>query len=513
MPIGQYASLVDWDNDGTYTGPYDDVSSFVLPAEQITISGQGRDQARATAPPQQPRMDQTLINLDRRFSSQFASSVLAGTLLPGRPTQFRVLPGVDWLLDSPDVAMDSPDHFMDGSGPTGVLFTGQIDVIDEEPTQWPPLVRITSHGRMARLERVRVETQLYTNVTTGAAMVALLAAAGLTGAEYSVDSDVITNGRILSYWYGDGSDALSQAYLLWSTEGYSAFFGETDAGVIIFQGRNYRTLSERSQEVQATFRDTRVDDDLWHVGFRLHPGMRDVINRPVVEEVVQRAAAALGVIWEYDPVLTLDGTGAAAVTARPSDPFTAAVAPVVTTDFTLSAGTVSVALSRTSGASTEIQFSGGSPGATVSALQLRASSLVQTGVVSAETLIDTSGSIATYGERSLSLDVWPGIALTDAVSLCDAMALAYAEPRPIVEFDFVAADAAFFAAIMTLQLGDRIHVVDFWAGADMDVLIEQRTHRITTGPTHAITLGCEKVVEADWGLYDVDLYGVGLFGQ
>jgi hypothetical protein len=513
-PSSRYTSLVDWDANGNYTGTYDDITHYVLPADTITVSGQGRDQARGTAPPQQPRMEQTLLNLDRLFSSEFASSPLAGNLLPGRPTQFRITIGNDWLMDSPDVPMDSPEHFMEGAGFAYALFTGVIDSIDEDPILGRNRVRLTSHGRLSRLERARVETQLYASITTGAAMQYLLAAAGLSASEYSIDSDVVTNGRILAYWYGDGSDAYSQALALWATEGYSAFFGEDEDGIILFQGRNYRTLSERSQEVQATFRDVLSGDDLWHVGFRLHPGIRDVINRPVVE-IVQRQAAALAVVWEYGSnVLTLDGTGAASVRAAPSDPFVGAVAPSVASgDFVVSAGTVSVALSRASGASTEIQFSGGSPGATISTLRLRAQVMAVTGGVTAETLIDTSASIATYGERSLQLDALPGLALTDAVSLCDAMAIAYQEPRPVVELDTVNDERRVAVQIMRLLIGDRIHVVDSWSGADLDVLIEQRRHRITNGPSHLVTFGCEKVVEADWGLYDDGLYGVALFGQ
>jgi hypothetical protein len=33
------------------------------------------------------------------------------------------------------------------------------------------------------------------------------------------------------------------------------------------------------------------------------------------------------------------------------------------------------------------------------------------------------------------------------------------------------------------------------------------------GRTHTVTFGCEKVVEADWARYDVDLYGTGTYGQ
>lgn len=505
-----YEAVVDWDNNGNYTGTYDDVIEHVLAEERIAVTGQGRDQARGTAPPQIPTMVYALRNTDRRYSSENTSSVLAGKLLLGRPCQLRVIGGTDWLLDSADVSLSSSVYFLGGTTDRAI-FTGELDGLDEEPEPARQRVKLTARGRLGRLSRARVTTQIYTDVTTGEAMEYLLIAAGLSAAEYTIDDDVIDNGRILSYWYGDGRDVYKQALELWASEGYSAFFGEDQDGVIVFQGRNYRTLTERSQEIQATYTDETTEGGLRHIGFRIQPSLRDIINRPVVE-IVLRAAASLGVVWEYDETITLDGSGAASIIAKPSTPFTGAVTPVVTTDFTLSAGVVSVALSRTSGTMTEIQFSGGTAGATVSALQLRAQAFEETATIEAETLVDTTDSVTAYGERTVRLDVWPGLAPTDAISLCDAMVLAYQEPRAVVQVDIANVDGLHAHEILNRDIGDRIHVNCFQAGADIDVTIETKIHRIHP-QLHTVTFGCEKVVEFDWALYDIDLYGSGLFGQ
>lgn len=505
-----YDALVDWDLDGNYTGPYDNVIEHVLATDTIAIAGQGRDQARGTSPPQIPTLAYALKNTDRRYSSENDGSPLTEKLRAGRPCQVRATSDTDWLLNSPDVLLDSPLYLLGGTLERAI-FTGQIDALDEEPDPNRQRVRLKARGRLDRLAKTRVATQLHTDITTGQAMVNLLTAAGLSSSEYDVDSDMVANGRILSYWYGDGRDAKAQAFELWATEGYSAFIGEDDDGVIVVQGRNYRTLNARSQDVQSVFLDEATDGGLRHVGFRISPGLRDIINRPYVD-IEPRAAASLAQVWSYTPVITLDGSGAATVQAKPSQPFTGAVTPVVTTDFTLSSGTVSVTLSRTSGALTEIQFSGGSAGATISDLRLRAQSYVSSGTERVETNVDVSDSITAYGEQPLQLDAWPGLAPADAVSLCDAMALAYMEPRAVVEIDVANVDVLHTYEILKLTVSDRIQVVCFHAGADLEVLIETRKHRIT--PTlHLLTLGCEKVVEGDWSLYDIGLYGSGLFGQ
>lgn len=509
--VATYAVLVDWAGNGDFAGSYEDVTIDVDPEAGLTVNGQGRDQARGTAPPQQSILECVLRNDDQIYSSQNPLSPLAGKLLPGRLAQLRAATST-WLLDSPDVLMDDRDVLMEG-GATQILFTGQTEEMAEHPTLPDRSVALSARGRMARLEKIRVDTILYENITTGTAMEHLLVAAGLNSSEYAVDGDVITAGRVLAYWYGDGRSALEQAYELWSTEGYSAFFGEDELGVIVFQGRNFRTLNQASQVVQATFRDQLTTGDLFHIGVRIIPGMRDIINRPYVEEVVLRTAQSSAAIWTYSQTITLDGSGAAVVRAVPNFPFKSAVTPAVTTDFTLSAGTVTVALSRSSGGSTDISFSAGTPGATITSLQLRAQEMRAVSTVRAETALDTSSSINKYGTRAQALDAWPGIAVTDAVSLCDAMAIAYQEPRPIVEIDVVNADISHLAQIINRRIGDRLHVVSAQAVADFDVTLETKKQWVTPGPTHWATFSCEKVVESGWGRYDIDVYGTGLFGQ
>lgn len=513
-----YRWLIDWPHagDGAFDGPYDDVTPDTLTdGGGVTIDGQGRDQARATAPPQQSSFQGELLNTHRRYSRENTGSPLTTLIRQGRDTTFRATAGTDWRLDSPDVLLNDPLALLGGTLDR-TLFRGTISSIAEDPSVGNQRVSIQAKGRFGRLSGPTAYTQLYTSITTGQAMVYLLTAGGFVqDVDFRVSADALANGRMLAYWYGDGRSAADQAVELWATEGYSAFLGEDEEGVIEFLGRNDRTIEARSQEVQASFyADPGAGDQLYVTGFRIDPDSyeADIINRPTVE-LVLRAAATLGVIWEYDPVITLDGDGEGYVDATPGAPFTGAVTPVVLTDFTLSSGSVTVALSRTSGVLTRISFSAGTPGATISALQLRGQEYAETSMVTKGSNVDVADSIADYGERARPLDAWPGLEPTDAESLCDAMALAYMDPRPIVEVDVENGDGLHLIQALTRRVGDRIYLEEPHSGVAFDATIEQKAHRILAGNKHVVTWGCEKVVEQDWALYDVDLYGTGIFGQ
>ena len=510
--LGIYRVKVDWANIGdlAFAGTYDNVIEDVLSEPGISVSGLGRDQARGLSPPQQQTLDVTLKNLSGRYSSENASSPIAGSILPGRTVRVTVMRGDLSTWNDATATWNDSVVWWNGNVESN-LFTGGIEDVTEDPGYGRQSVSIHAAGRLSRLRNLYVSTPLYQNITTGEAMGSLLVAAGLGTAEYWIDPDCIDNGRQLAYWYVDGTDAMTAALQLWATEGYSASLEEDSDGVINFFGRNYRTLATRSQESQATFHDTA--GSLFHVGIRVRPGIRDVINYPYVEQVIQREAATLGTMWTYNESFTLNSAGGGTIIARTSEPFLHATTPVVTTDFTLSAGTVSVSLTRTSGKSTDIVFSGGTPSAIVSNLALRGSLFAVAGTIQATSLIDATNSQAIYGVRQYALDAWEGLEPTDAVSLCDGIVLAYQTPRTIVEVDVINADENHLAEIFDRLTGDRIRVVDTQSGIDLDLTIEQISHRVQAGRIHTVTFGCEKVVEADWALYDVDLYGIGVFGQ
>jgi len=541
MPIDRQATYLiqtSWDGSGDYTGASDDVTADVDGDAGVTIT-RGRDQSRGRGLGRVATTGHTLRNDHRRYSAGGAE--LSASLLPGRPHRVGVTYGGTVLMDDASVTMDDALAIMDGRS-TSYLFTGSLDDIQQRPALGERRVTVTALGSLLKLRGQRISTPLYQSITTGQAVAYAFAAAGLASTEYEIDADMTANGRTLAYWYADDEDLYDVvARLVLDTEGYPAYLGERGDGVIEVQGRNYRSLTTRCLIAQAVFwdrvtsdatgnalmddPDVQMDDPdvfmdgggygLYHVDFRYVPGIRDVVN-DVTQEVVTRAAQSSAVVWTSGQTVTLDDAGAATVTAKPNDPFLSAITPSTGGgDFTLSAGTVTVALSRTSGGSTAIQFSAGTPGATVSNLRLRAQSYTATSTVRVGHTVDTVLSQSNYGVRSAQLNGWPGLTVLEATSLCDGVAFAYADPRPLIEIDVVNGDGAHLQQIMRLDVGTRIRAVDRHTGVSLELSIEQITHRITTGRIHRTTYACEKVVQSDWARWDEAIYDdlEAIYGQ
>lgn len=539
MPIERlaaYAGETDWTLTGDYSGDYDDVTVDVDAEAGVTIT-RGRDQTSGRGRARTPASSSTLRNDHKRYSAEYAGSPLADNLLPGRPHRWSAVYGTDATMDDPSIRMEDLDTLMDGRA-TVRLFTGSLDELTQRPSLRERRVGVSALGSMLALKGRRITTALYETVTTGAAVVAAFQAAGLPSSLYDVDADMIANGRTMLYWYADDEDLYDVVTrLVLDTEGYPAAIYERGNGVIAVEGRNYRTLTTRSLISQATFWDrvtvtgeiamddptVTMDDPeilmdgagrgLYHTGFRYQPGIRDVINAASVS-ITTRTAQASGVVWTYGQTVTLDTSGEATVTAKPTDPFKTAIVPSIAgSDFALSAGVVTVALSQTSGGSTVISFTGGTSGATITGLRLRAVAMTPTSTVRVSNVLDTSASQTAYGVRSAQLDAYPGLGSTEAASLCDGIVLAYRDPRPLIDVDIVNTNGRQTYQIMQREVSDRIRVIDTQTGADLELIIEQISHKIGVGRTHTTTLFCEKVVETGWGLYDIGLFDDAIYGQ
>lgn len=492
--VATYTIAVDWANDGNFTGTYDNVTADTLGEPGLSIE-RGRDQQRASGDVMVPAASWTLSNEAGTYNPQ--RGPLSSLMYPGRPVKIQAGMDGDSPMETASLQMDDAGSTMDGGGAAGVvwpLFAGTLDDLTISPDLGSRTLQIRALGTLLKLRGRVISTALYAGVTTGQAMVHLLTAAGITSTGYVIDTTSSAGWRTLTWWWVDEQDAYDAAVQLLETEGPPAALYEDGQGRVVFESRLYRSLTDRSLTAQATFRDTAATDGYYYQSISYEPGLRDIVNDVSLTLDVRTAAAARSDVWTYGTTLSLDASGAASVLARPNDPFTDALVPVVLTDFTLSTGTVTVALSRTSGGSTLISFSGGTAGATITGLKLRAKSVPVTSSVVLRNAVTASitESQTRYGVRSSTPDVIRTLSLTEGQLLANAITDSYGQLRPIATITFANADGDHETQALVREVSDRIHVVSSTLGIDDDYTVEQITHEVKTAGLHTVKLGLEK---------------------
>lgn len=88
MPNADYEICVDWDNNGNYTGTYDDISADVLIMNDTALVwSRGRNKQVGTS--EAGTFQFSTKNDDGKYSPEKVSGVLYGKLLPGRPVRLR----------------------------------------------------------------------------------------------------------------------------------------------------------------------------------------------------------------------------------------------------------------------------------------------------------------------------------------------------------------------------------------------------------------------------------------
>jgi hypothetical protein len=489
-----YASLIDLGDDGTYSATGADVSARVLQAPPITIE-RGRDQIRALAPPAAGKMDARLDNRSRDYSTENTGSPLYASLNPGHRVRHQCVT----------------------NSTTYILGTGILDDLPQYPGLGDRSVGLPCLGTLSRLRAAdKVTTQLYTSITTDVAIGAILDAVGWPAGERSLQTGITT----LLYWWLDNADPFSAIVTLLNTEGPGATVYEDGRGYFVFENRHSRVLTTRSNTPQATFRDSGTAPYYLDLG-AFSENYKGVINSVSIPVNV-RAAAASQVIWQLGQNLILSsGTVAklvvkhtvAGAVGSTGQIFQAAITPVAPTDYTVIAGSVaSVAIDRTAGLSLTLTITAGAGGVTITALQLRATPVPAQAVEVRET-IDTTASVAKFGTRTYSDDVWPEIDLNVAQDFANAIVGAYQTPRASATLTIRGDDPTHLEQCLTREVSDRITVVNAQIGLNSDCTIERIGHSIAGQRSHTTAFGVEKASTGilpliwDFGRWDQNVWG------
>lgn len=528
--------LVNWAGDGTFTGTYDDVTDDVLGQRgsdyEIAISI-GKDGARALDPPKVHTAGFDLSNTDGTYSQERPDSPVYQLVIPGRPVKVQIGHGT---ADAYDTATDyDEDDYYDGIGTYDLARTA-IDDISQTAALGDERVRIDTLGIESLLVASTVTVGVMTAPRVDQCVTAILDAVGWP----SVLRAISTSDTTLLYWWCDDRTPWDALLELMASEGPGALYVTGD-GVFHFENRNYRITATRSTTSQATFFDQDaglpsaydetddydVDDfydgtasGLWFTDLSYDPGFKNIYNRATYTTRA-RTLQALAAVWTYGTTLVLAASESVTLIARPNDPFQNAVTPVLTTDYTVSGGTVSVSLSATSGLVAFITITATSGAPTVSALQLRAQALTSTYETTVQNSVDASASIARFSPipgqnipRVLSLQGWPEIDRTNAQAVCNAWITRYMVQRPAVTITLRNADGDHTSEMLRRTISDRITLYESNTGLAADVWINAKRIQIAGagGRTFAVVLACEKVDEVGGARWDVGLWDSAVWG-
>lgn len=485
--------LIDPSTGGTVItpGPGDDMTLKIR--SDVAIS-YGRDQTRQLNPAAVGNASFSVINVDRKYSPDFASSPLFGDLEPAQQMNGsvsfggHVYPLISARMDDYNIRADMTDRTVD--------FTF-LDGLND-------------------LQNIKLSTEVFKAKRTGELIGTILDLAGWTGPR-----DLDLGATLVPYWWLEGTDALSAIADLIKSEGPPSIAYQAPDGTFIFRDRHHRIQRAESTAVQAAFaQPTLMDCDAeelegfdFTAPFTYAHGARDIINSVTFEVSDRIEDADLTVVWTQDSQISLAVGESTTVEVSSSEPFVGAVAPVSGTDFTFSgAGVPSVTLSRTSGASATITVLAIGGSVTLSGLQLRARTITVQRTVKISRI--DSDSITRHGEKSYP-EAAPWANSNDADAIAGMILLHYARRRPTVQMRVTTQDPAHFIQCLSRTVSDRIRIRYDEMGLDDDFYVESVQHTIRhfnqTGkpPVHAIVLGCEKDLEVSVNPFTFDKRGAG----
>lgn len=488
--VPAYAFKIDWNADGDFNDPNEDITNDEIDTISITY---GRDQERQLSPGAVGSASCRLTNASRTYSPEYAASPLSGNLDPARDAKFEVV----W------------------ASTTFPLFRGKIDDYDISSDFEDRSVSFSFLDGLALLQGVKLSTGVYQSLRTGDVINVILNEAGWTGAR-----DIDLGSTVVKFWWAEGTDALSAVQDIVKSEGPPAVAYVAPDGTFVFRDRHHRLQNTASVTSQATFAAESFDCNAPSVTgfniakpFKYSHGWRDIVNT-VTFEVSDRAVSAdVQAVWSSDDSIVLSIGQSVTIDVSGSDPFINAITPVSGTDYTFTgAGTVTVGLNRTSGASAQVTFTAIGGGVVITNMQLRAQPIPVTNTVKI-TRSDTA-SISAHGERSYP-DSAPWANANDAEAIANTILLHYANRRPSVQLRVVTSDPAHFLQVVGRTISDRIHIKNDEMGIDDDFFIERVTHTIQRinqvgkPPVHSVIFGCEKVLSLSSNPFTFDVRGRG----
>lgn len=223
-----YIASVDWNDDGDFTDPQDDVTDDVL---GLTYS-YGRAQARQLSPPAVGSTSFALCNTDRIYSPENSGSPIAADFDSASATQVQV----------------TLDAVVYGLG------TGRIDTYTVHPDRDNRTVDITSLDGLAELQNAIISTEVLEAARTGQIVEAILDAAGWDGPR-----DIDLGATFVPWWWAESVDAFTALQEILRAEGPPSVAYVAPDGTFTYRDRHHRILNTVSLTSQALFSAPLVD--------------------------------------------------------------------------------------------------------------------------------------------------------------------------------------------------------------------------------------------------------------
>lgn len=454
---------VDWTKNGVFTDTNDDVSDVVRGGITATY---GRDQITALSPVTAGRASFELDNTSRKYSPRNTGSALFGSLKPARPVQITRTVGAN----------------------TYTIFRGHTDDSPISPDVDGKRVSFSCVDSLADFRGVNITTPLYQGIRSGTAIGLILDAAGWTGGR-----DIDAGGSVFPWWWEEGTDALAALQNVTYSEGSPALLTMDANGAVVFRDRHHRLIRSASTTVQSTWRGSGTTEPIMGRGFTYSDNWQNIVNY-VSFSVDLRSPANPGPVWSTDDVISLAASEVRTYVVQTSDPFLNAVTPEQDTDYTVTSGSVTVSLSRTSGAATSVTLTASASGAILNGLQVRAQAVpvVRTYQVQAS----NSTSITDYGQRGLpggQEPVWASV--FDAQSIANLLVLQRAQPLPLLNVRFSCAwtQTTRLNAVLSSDLSDRVTVIEPETVVNGAFFVESISHTIANMTDHQVDIGLEGV--------------------
>jgi len=483
----KYGVLVDWNADGDFTDTYDDISGDTLGMSW----SRGRDYASALEGQSvSGKLTATLVNTDGKYSPSNTSSVLTGSILPGRSV--RVTAG-----DSTFPAT-FPISFNDG-----IRWQGYLDKIIPAPaSKGLKTCTLTAYGSLGYLNQFEVQLSSQTNRRTDQAVGDILDDLGWAAGDRSLDTGLTTISR---FWIAKkkGIDALR---LVEETE--AGFIKELKDGKIGFENRHHRLTESASTTSQATFSDASGASNTFTSISQTDP-ISTIINH--VEATARTyTTASASVLWTHPE------TGSDSPTLAPAEAKTfeaeypnpdagnnaeevdAWTTPAATTDYLANTASDGSGTNRTSDiAVTNVKtaermvmtFTNNSTDDIfMTKIQSRGTA-VSTKNPCTVRAIDTT-SQTTYGERKYVAKTKFIPTTSEAQDWCDYQMSIYGSPVEILSMTIPAGNGDNIKEILARDISDRITVTannDAKLGINADFFIESEAHTVTnSGTSHMV---------------------------